>query len=361
MRAEAALESESRFQALADQVAKQEETLQSLLVRLSALEQHAYGQWQSPVRRTPQLPGQIRRQLSAIVKRTRLPEKVSQEPKSDTALTDHGTEAKSAPDANTGVDILDSYVRTAPTPQAALNIFTGEWASKLPPPLDSFSAGAALLFADTRLEWGLERLGGAQGKTVLELGPLEGGHTYMLEHAGASAITAVEANTRAYLKCLIVKELLGLQRGRFLCGDFVEYLRENTTRFDLSIASGVLYHMKDPVELLASLAQVTDGVYLWTHYYDRELLSRSPHLTRRFVSHTPTEYGGFAHMLHRYHYEEALAYQGFCGGSNEFSQWLSRDDILNALKHFGLTKIEVNFEQPDHPNGPSFAVVAQRP
>jgi hypothetical protein len=194
----------------------------------------------------------------------------------------------------------------------------------------------------------------------LELGPLERGHTYMLEQQGAASIVAIAANTRASQKCLITQGMLQLRRGQFLCGDFVEYLRSSTARFDLCLASGVLYHMKDPVELIALLSRSSDRVLLWTHYYDRALLSAKPHLSRRFVSATPAEYEGFRHTLNRYQYEEALAYQGFCGGSNEFCHWLTRDDILGALRHFGLGDIQINFEQTDHPNGPCFAVAARR-
>jgi hypothetical protein len=35
-------------------------------------------------------------------------------------------------------------------------------------------------------------------------------------------------------------------------------------------------------------------------------------------------------------------------------------DILACLRHLGWTDIRVNFEVPDHPNGPCFAVVAMR-
>ena len=78
------------------------------------------------------------------------------------------------------------------------------------------------------------------GRTVLELGPLEAGHSYLLERLGAAEIVGIEANTRAYLRCLVVKEILGLGRARFLCGEFVSYLRTSDRRFDLAVASGVL-------------------------------------------------------------------------------------------------------------------------
>ena len=84
-----------------------------------------------------------------------------------------------------------------------------------------------------------------RGARILELGPLEGGHTYQFERLGAAELIAIEANVEAYLKCLIVKELVGLRRSRFLLGDFIEYLKLDTTRYDLVFCCGVLYHMRD--------------------------------------------------------------------------------------------------------------------
>src|ERR1035437_8430204 len=98
--------------------------------------------------------------------------------------------------------ILDSYVRTAHSVQNALDIFVSEWASRLPPPWSKCAAGGIPLFEDGRIVWALQQLGGCEGQRALELGPLEGGHSYMLESHGAASVLAVEANTRAFLKCL---------------------------------------------------------------------------------------------------------------------------------------------------------------
>ena len=83
------------------------------------------------------------------------------------------------------VNYLDSYVTSAPGPQNALGIFQGEWSSILPPPLTDFQAGSASLFNDSRVTWFVEEVGGIEGRSVLELGPLEGGHSFMFERLGA--------------------------------------------------------------------------------------------------------------------------------------------------------------------------------
>lgn len=266
--------------------------------------------------------------------------------------------ARAAPQPRSAT--LDYYVTTAPSPQNALDLFRGEWSSALPPPYADLQAGPLGLFADARIAWALEQLGGVEGRSVLELGPLEGGHSYMLERAGAAEVIAIEANSRAFLKCLVVKELLGLSRARFLCGDFVEYLRGAPRRFDLIVASGVLYHMRNPAELIELMARASDRVLVWTHYYDEAIIRASPALAPKFPSRAPAEHAGFAHTLYRQEYQVALEWSGFCGGSAEHSAWMARDELFACVRHFGLSELRVAFEAPDHPNGPSLAFIATR-
>ncbi len=259
------------------------------------------------------------------------------------------------------MEILDSYITSSPCEQNAINIFKNEWASRLPDRFAELEAGQIPLFKDIRINWCVNNLGGITDKTILELGPLEAGHTYMLEKMGAASILSIEANTRAYLKCLIIKEILELNRAKFICGDFVKYLQNCSTKFDVCIASGVLYHMTNPVELLSLISQVTDKIFIWTHYYDRDILEANPHkIAKKFPSSISAEHNGFKHTLYRYEYLTALADAGFCGGSQAFSYWMSRADILAAIEYLGFNDIKINFEQLDHPNGPSFAVLAIR-
>jgi hypothetical protein len=51
---------------------------------------------------------------------------------------------------------------------------------------------------------------------------------------------------------------------------------------------------------------------------------------------------------------------GFWGGTQPYSNWLSREDLLRALEHFGWKKIEIAFDEPDHQNGPALCLVATR-
>lgn len=251
--------------------------------------------------------------------------------------------------------VVDQYVNSAPSPQNAIDIFKGEWSSRLPGSYSDLSGGQSRLFEDDRIQWAISAFGDVSNKTALELGPLEGGHSYMLQQAGFRSVLSIEGNTRAYLKCLVVKELLHLSRVNFLCGDFVEYLRHATVRFDCVVASGVLYHMVQPVELISFLSRTTDQLFLWTHYYD----PRHPK-SRRFKAPRQAEYDGFKHTLYPQEYGPSLAWGGFCGGSRPYSHWMTRDDILACLRHFGFDNIRVKSGEPHHSGGSAFALVAAR-
>jgi hypothetical protein len=259
------------------------------------------------------------------------------------------------------VNALDTYVQSAPSPQNALDIFQGEWSSRLPAPLASLAAGSIDLFDDPRVRWFMSETGGVTGKSVLELGPLEAGHSYMLEQYGAGEVTAIEANTRAFLKCLIAKELLAIRRVRFLCGDFVEYLRQDGPMFDVCLASGVLYHMQNPVELIALMAgRCREHLLLWSHYYDEDIIAGNPVLAPKFTEAKTAEHGGFRHTLYRQEYQQAVKWSGFCGGSAPLSHWMKRDELLEALRRFGFEVQNIGFDERSHPNGPAFALVARR-
>lgn len=263
--------------------------------------------------------------------------------------------AESAPSPS----ILECYSNNLPSHQEALNLFRGEWASRFPAPW-SLEAGAVPLFDDERIKSGLAALGGVSGQSVLELGPLEGGHSYQLEQAGADSVLAIEANSRAYLKCLIAKEITGMKKVHFMHGNFMEYLRSKPPRFDMVLASGVLYHQQQPMELISLLAGITDRILVWTHYYDEEIARNSAHLTSIFKAVVPAEYAGYRHTLHRQEYQTALLTPGFCGAGALYSHWMERDELLGAWKHAGFRTVEVLQEDRQFANGPCFLLAVKR-
>lgn len=254
--------------------------------------------------------------------------------------------------------IFDQYVPTAPAHQNAIDIVPG-WSTALPPEAN-VKAGALPTFADPRIDWAVERFGSLQDREVLELGPLEAGHTYMLERAGAR-IDAVEANQLAYLRCLIVKEILGMTRSRFWLGDFMQWLENSEKTYDLIVASGVLYHLADPLRLIELLARRTSAVYIWTHLvWEGHMM---PDEIRRQVFAPEVEeheFHGVTVRAYRRTYLEAYKDPAFCGGMRDEHRWLNREDLLEALKAVGFTKIELAHDEPDHRFGPALSIFAHK-
>ncbi len=272
------------------------------------------------------------------------------------------------PELSVGASSIDVYSKNAdgtetprfvdwqPDPLNVARAFEGEWSSAVP----GLPSGKTPLFDDSRVKWFEERLGGFAGRNILELGPLEGGHTYMMTQRGAT-VTAIESNVRAWLRCLAVKEYLGTNSAKFLLGDFTKYLASKPPRFDFVVASGVLYHMIDPVSFLEGVVDAAENIGIWTHYFDQPLLLTREDLRQKFdfIPRNTITRRERKIDLYDQKYLKALEWKGFCGGAAQGSAWLTRDGIFGILSDEGFV-CETAFEQPDHPNGPAFCVFARR-
>ena len=255
-------------------------------------------------------------------------------------------------------DPFDTYEARPPSAQNCIDAIPG-WVSAFPAET-GLTAGAFHAFADTRMAWLIDKFGPMTGTSVLEIGPLEAGHTHMLHQNGAS-ITAVEANKKAFLKCLVTKELFDLSRAKFLLGDCTEYLEQNGTRYDLIVACGVLYHMRDPLRFLTAVAARTDVVYLWTSFIDDQALEPGSDVAKWFVSRRERrEFNGITTTLFRLDYNGVNKNDNFCGGIFDTPRWMDRGSILESLRVLGFDSLEIAHEDKPLPHQPCFSVLARR-
>ncbi len=252
--------------------------------------------------------------------------------------------------------IENRLILQKPTPQTSLDIFKGTWISKFPDELSNYIAGELPLFEDTRIPDSTRSLGPVTGKRVLDLGPLEGGIAYVLEKMGAESIIAVEANAILYLKCLISKELLNMRRVRFLCGDVMQYLQDTTDQFDMCVASGILYHMEDPVELLWLLSKQINQLVIWTHYYDEADVTRNKIYS--FKSVVTKKSHNITYNYHQQEYGDGFETNVYCGGTARFSNWVTKWDILTALNKFDYQNNIIY--DGDSVNGPFLLLTASK-
>lgn len=252
-----------------------------------------------------------------------------------------------------------NFFEAIPSNQNLIDLFAGQWSSVMPGHLGVESGGVANLHDDGRIRWAVDLLGGIEGKRVLELGPLEAAHTAMMENYGAREILSIEANGNAFQRCLVVKEMLRLSRSRFLLGSFVPYLRESSEVFDFGLACGVLYHMKNPVELIELLSRRVRSLFVWTHFYDEALVAADPRVQSNFAGSWVAEHSGFKHTLHAHGYAEALDWKGFCGGGSESSNWMEKGEMLAAFERFGF-QIKGERLEPNHPHGPALWLALEK-
>jgi hypothetical protein len=103
------------------------------------------------------------------------------------------------------------------------------------------------------------------GKTVLELGPLEGGNTMLLVTKGASHVMAVEGRVENYVKCCVIKNLYGLGSATFALDDVRNVTLERYGRFDVALVAGILYHLDNPAAVLGNVGRMVDTVVVATH------------------------------------------------------------------------------------------------
>lgn len=234
-------------------------------------------------------------------------------------------------------DIYPGFCSQLPSAETAVSIFNN-WVSKVPGV--AIKTGECSVFSasdDPRPLYAQEAFGSLAGLDVLELGALEGAHTYQLENLGAK-VTAIEAFNQSYLKLLVIKEILGL-RARVLYGDFAKYLEATDYRYDMIFACGVLYHMVDPLHLLHLISEHTDRVFVWTHYVPPPG-EQGTHIYAGDIA--VTRYG-FNAQYYRNNYGTDHPSRLY-GGVAPYSNHMTRDAILGALQHFGYREVRVMAE-----------------
>ena len=258
--------------------------------------------------------------------------------------------------------IQPSYCTATPSDQTAVDILKGLWKSAFPAE-KRIQAGDAPNFNDPRVAWVAEQIGDLHGKSVLELGPYEAYHTYQLSRHGAFPITAIEGNNINYLKCLIVKEVLDI-RARFLYGDILGFASDTSESYDLCWACGVLYHQVDPLMFLKAVARSSKRIFFWTHFFDNRIVEHSDQYPNFDSMHdVEKDFDGYRcrHYYRSYRSIEKALPAYFSGGSESFSYWLSKDDVLGYLAVLGFTDITVRGINMEHKAGPTISFLACRP
>jgi hypothetical protein len=110
-----------------------------------------------------------------------------------------------------------------------------------------------------------------RGLRTLEIGPLEGHHSVLLEKMGVRENVAIESRDDNLRKCLRIKEKYRLDHTTFLQQDLERLYSgqekpQFTGPFDLVFCLGVLYHVPEPAKALEWFRSQANTLFLGTHF-----------------------------------------------------------------------------------------------
>lgn len=210
----------------------------------------------------------------------------------------------------------------------------GPWVTRFT--IDGRSYGGELDFRDdVRLRIFASEFPNVQ--TVLELGSLEGGHTFELARSGLH-VTAVEARADNLNRARYMQRLVGLQNVDFVKANLEVVRLADFGRFDVVFCSGLLYHLPRPWVLLDELATVADAAFLWTHY----------------AAQVEDEVEGVPGLW----FAEGPLSDPLSGVSPK-SFWMTLPEIVERLRN-DFSNVRVVSRDTTHVHGPNAIIVAQR-
>ncbi len=175
------------------------------------------------------------------------------------------------------------------------------------------------------------------GKRVLEIGSLEGGNTKQLLDLGAKEVVGIESSAESFVKSVIAKNEMNLHGAKFVFGDCNKVLAEKKFhaggKFDLCYASGVLYHMEEPLRTIDLLSESSDVIYVWSQVASERMPAGDWVTLSDAVGRT---YSG---RINKYTSTSHI------GGLGQFAVWLTKDSLHQAFTDRGFRIEELGGRQ----------------
>jgi SAM-dependent methyltransferase len=195
--------------------------------------------------------------------------------------------------------------------------------------------------ADLRLRWFQQHF--PEARSILELGSLEGGHSFaMASWPQVEQVVAVEGRAANLRRARFVQSVVGQEKVRFVQANLETVDLSSLGDFDAVVCMGLLYHLPQPWRLLERIGRVSRGVLLWTHYCEEARAK----VTRE-------------HYRGRMYREWLFAFEALSGLSSA-SFWPTRDGLLRMLADSGFTRTDVIEDDPGHKHGPAITVAGHR-
>jgi SAM-dependent methyltransferase len=176
--------------------------------------------------------------------------------------------------------------------------------------------------------------------TVLELGSLEGAHTFKLaRHPTVKWVLGIEGRQANIDKARFVQKLLRVDNVNFIRANLESVDLSAFGKFDAVFCVGLLYHLPEPWKLINQIPRVSTNLFIWTHYA-REC-------------HANEIVDGFRGMMYQ---EQGL--DDPLSGLSPYSFWPTLSSLKNMLKVSGFKIIHIIEKDPNHPHGPCVTLAA---
>jgi tRNA (mo5U34)-methyltransferase len=110
--------------------------------------------------------------------------------------------------------------------------------------------------------------GGWAAARVLDVGCWDGYYSFEFAKRGAGAVRGIDLRQEALRRANLLRDYFGYDRCRFEQGNIQEKDFAGET-FDITLLSGVLYHLSSPIDVLKKIGAVTGSLLLINTYASR--------------------------------------------------------------------------------------------
>lgn len=194
---------------------------------------------------------------------------------------------------------------------------------------------------DKRLEWFFQYF--PEASTILELGSLEGGHTFGLaQRPQVKRVLGIEGRQSNIDKAQFVQQLLNVDKVEFINANLEKTNLARWGQFDAIFCVGLLYHLPNPWNLVEQMARVSKNLFIWTHYADSTRADKTVN--------------GYRGMLYQEHgMADSLS------GMSAKSFWPTFEALTEILNRYGFTSGHTIEDDRLHPHGPAITLAAVAP
>jgi len=254
-------------------------------------------------------------------------------------------------------------------PQRAFDIFERQWVYDIPVPGTRTGPRSTFRHLPVSIQLLRKHFPDHMTLDVVELGPHEGEHSFHLHHLPVKQVHAVEGRPTNFLKCIIVKNELRLDRVYFALGDAVEFLRR-ARHFDLAYCCGILYHLPDPLAALRCMADKADRLVMTTAVFDEAEMRAADRRTAnepfptnwlRDIDPSPEfvdfEGARVTHYRRDFRDFSVVQVEGHGGVNTPYARLMSADGLKLAIEKLGGRIL--HFKQVIYPRAPEIECVVQ--